>query len=128
VRTAWRHNGLVYNPAEMTKSELYLEALPLFTQGLVSLPDHPRLIRALRLLERRTSRIGRDVVDHGRSGSDDYINAAAGVLRLLDKPFTLMDLPDDDEEQQQPKKWTHESYMDQLRGYVFQYSGGRCLP
>jgi hypothetical protein len=112
----------------MTKSELYLEALPLFTQGLVSLPDHPRLIRALRLLERRTSRIGRDVVDHGRSGSDDYINAAAGVLRLLDKPFTLMDLPDDDEEQQQPKKWTHESYMDQLRGYVFQYSGGRCLP
>jgi hypothetical protein len=71
VRAAWRHNGFVYN-SEMSKSELYLEALPLFTQGLVSLPDHPRLIRELRLLERRTSRIGRDVVDHGRSGSDDF--------------------------------------------------------
>jgi hypothetical protein len=128
VRAAWRHNGLAYDAAEMTKSELYLEALPMFTQGLVSLPNHPRLIRELRLLERRTSRVGRDVVDHGRSGSDDYINAAAGVLRLLVKPLTLLDLPDDDEEQKPPQKWTHEDYMAQLRGYVFQYSGGRCLP
>jgi hypothetical protein len=122
VRTVWRHQGIVYYPAEMTKSELYLEALPLFTQGLVSLPDHQRLIRELRLLERRTSRMGRDVVDHGRSGSDDYINAVAGVLRMLDKPFTLMDLPDDDEEQLPPKKWTHEDFM---QDYMHQLHVGR---
>jgi hypothetical protein len=41
VRTAWRHNGLVYSPAEMTKSELYLEALPIFTQGLTRLRLRP---------------------------------------------------------------------------------------
>jgi hypothetical protein len=123
VRTAWRHNGLVYAPAEMTKSELYLEALPMFTQGLVSLPNHPRLIRELRLLERRTSRMGRDVVDHGRAGSDDYVNAVAGALRMLDKPFYLLDLPEDDEEPQQPKKWTHEDYMAQLSGHIFACTG-----
>jgi hypothetical protein len=117
VRTAWRHNGLVYYPAEMTKSELYLEALPIFTQGLVSLPNHPRLIRELRLLERRTSRMGRDVVDHGRTGSDDYINAAAGVLRMLDRPFTLMDLPDDDEEPKPPKKWEHADAMQEFMSH-----------
>jgi hypothetical protein len=97
--------------AEMTKSELYLEALPMFTQGLVSLPNHPRLIRELRLLERRTSRQGRDIVDHGRAGSDDYINAVAGALRMLDRRFTLMDLPDDNEEPKPPKQWEHADAM-----------------
>jgi hypothetical protein len=62
-------------------------------------------------------------VDHGRSGSDDYINAVAGVLRMLDKPFTLMDLPDDDEEPKPPRKWTHEDYMAQLGGHIFQTYG-----
>jgi hypothetical protein len=123
TRSAWRHQSLVYNVAEMTKSELYLEAIPLFTQGLVSLPDHPRLIRELRLLERRTSRMGRDVVDHGRSGSDDYINSVAGALRMLDKPFYLLDLPKDGEEPKQPRKWNHEDYMAQLGGYLFQTYG-----
>jgi hypothetical protein len=51
----------------------------LFTRGLISIPDHARLLRELRLLERRTHRSGRDTVDHGRSGSDDQINALVGA-------------------------------------------------
>ena len=47
----------------------------------ISVPDHPKLIRELRLLERRTSRAGRDIIDHGRAGSDDYANALCGMLR-----------------------------------------------
>jgi hypothetical protein len=34
----------------------------------------PRLLRELRLLERRTHRSGKDSVDHGRSGHDDLAN------------------------------------------------------
>ena len=64
----------------MPKSQIYLETLPLWTRGLVSIPDHKLLIRELRLLERRTSRQGKDTVDHGRGGSDDYANAVAGML------------------------------------------------
>jgi len=57
-----------------------LEALPLFSRGVVRIPDHPKMLRELRLLERRTSRLGRDVVDHGKAGSDDYSNAVVGAL------------------------------------------------
>jgi hypothetical protein len=64
-------------------SQLYLEALPIFMQGLVSLPNHERLIRELRLLERHAQRGCRDRVDHGRTGSDDYSNAVCGLLYNL---------------------------------------------
>jgi hypothetical protein len=36
-------------------------------------------------LERHTHRSGRDTVDHGKHGSDDYSNSACGVLRLLSR-------------------------------------------
>jgi hypothetical protein len=61
-----------YERSELNKSALYLEVLPLFMRQAISIPDHPRLLRELRLLERRTSRIGKDIVDHGKGGSDDY--------------------------------------------------------
>ena len=44
----------------------------MFARGLVALPDHKRLLRELRLLDRHTHRSGRDTVDHGKNGSDDY--------------------------------------------------------
>jgi hypothetical protein len=69
--------------SDIPKSQIYLEAAPLFARGLVVLPDHPRLLRELRLLERRTHRSGRDTVDHGRNGHDDHSNAVCGVLRVL---------------------------------------------
>jgi hypothetical protein len=83
VETAWSDAGIKYERSELTASALYLEALPIFTRGLVSIPDHARLLRELRLLERRSSRIGKDVIDHGPSGSDDYSNSLAGMLYAL---------------------------------------------
>ena len=81
---AWsKDNGLTYVRSELSKSDIYIETLALFTRGLVVLPDHPRLLRELRLLERRTHRSGRDTVDHGSRGSDDYANAVCGVLQNL---------------------------------------------
>ena len=76
AETEWRNNGITLKRSKLSKSELYLEALPLFMRSAVRIPDHhPRLMRELRLLERRTSRAGRDLVDHGRGGSDDHANA-----------------------------------------------------
>ena len=81
VETSFKRAGIRYLRSELNKSQLYLEALPTFMRQAISIPDHPRLIRELRLLERRTSRAGRDIVDHGSNGSDDYVNALCGMLR-----------------------------------------------
>jgi hypothetical protein len=42
--------------------------------------DNSRLIHQLCALERRTSRAGKDTVDHGPHGSDDVSNAMAGAI------------------------------------------------
>jgi hypothetical protein len=82
VTGSFKTAGIKYVAADRPKSELYLETLPLFARGLVAIPHHPRLIRELRLLERRTHRSGKDTVDHGRSGHDDAANALAGCMVL----------------------------------------------
>jgi hypothetical protein len=83
---AWRDCGFEYQQSEKPKSDIYLECIPLFARGLVGLPDHPKLLRELRLLERHTDRSGKDAVDHPRSGHDDHANAVCGLLYLLAKP------------------------------------------
>jgi hypothetical protein len=81
VQSAFENGqGIKHVQSELPKGQLYLESLPLFMRGAVRLPNHPRLIRELRLLERRASRTGKDVIDHGRSGSDDWINSVVGAL------------------------------------------------
>ncbi|HVA40841.1 MAG TPA: hypothetical protein VNF49_09260, partial [Candidatus Binataceae bacterium] len=66
----------------LTRSEIYLEVLPLFSQSRIELLDLPVLRTQLLLLERRTRAGGRDSVDHPRGAHDDHANAAAGALRL----------------------------------------------
>jgi hypothetical protein len=83
VSGAWGSVGVTYRRSELPKSQIYLETIPLFTRGLARLPDHPRLLRELRLLERKTHRSGKDSVDHGRNGTDDYANAVCGVMYAL---------------------------------------------
>jgi hypothetical protein len=83
VAGTWRAAGIGYRKSPLPKSEIYLECIPLFTRGLVALPDHARLLRELRLLERRAHRGGKDSVDHPKGGRDDHANAVCGVLHLL---------------------------------------------
>ena len=86
VARAFEVCGVSYRRAEQPKSALYLDGLQQFTRGQISIPDYAPLIRELRLLERRVSRSGRDVVDHPASGSDDYANVLFGSLWLVGKP------------------------------------------
>src|SRR5262249_26856630 len=86
VAGAWRRLGFEYVRSPQPKGAIYLESLPVFTRGLARLPDHARLVRELRLLERRTHRSGKDTVEHPRNGHDDHANVACGVFSLLAPP------------------------------------------
>jgi hypothetical protein len=134
VQGAWRACGVHYVKSELPKSQLYLEALPLFTRGLVSLPDHKRLRRELQLLERRTHRSGKDSIDHGPRGSDDYSNVVAGVLRDLSNYLgynldTLTRaLRDEPADVVAAREAANEQYRREFAGRIYQLSGGRLWP
>jgi hypothetical protein len=69
-----------YEPAENSKSEIYVDLLPLINSGAVDLLEHDRLVTQLTSLGRRTSRGGRDSIDHTPGAHDDVANAVAGAL------------------------------------------------
>ena len=81
-REVFAKHGVRYDANAAVKSELYKSLLPALNSGKVELLDHARLRSQLLGLERRTSRGGRDTIDHGPRGHDDVINAAAGALVL----------------------------------------------
>jgi hypothetical protein len=76
----FRQNGIAYRASDKTKSEIYSDFLPALNSGKVQLLDDERMINQLVSLERRTSRSGKDSIDHPPHGRDDRINAVAGAL------------------------------------------------
>jgi hypothetical protein len=82
VASAFQKCGVDYRRATKPRSALYLESMPHFMRGAVSIPDHSRVLRELRLLERRTSPSGKDSIDHGKGGSDDYANSPCGCIAI----------------------------------------------
>jgi hypothetical protein len=80
VRTAFRQHGISYIASELNSSQIYLEALPLFTSGNAVLPDDNRLITQLADLERSAGRSARDAVRHPRGRHDDLAVACCGAL------------------------------------------------
>ena len=63
-----------------SKSELHVDLLPLINSGAVDLVDNDHLVRQIMSLERRTSRGGKDSIDHAPGAHDDLANAVAGAL------------------------------------------------
>jgi hypothetical protein len=82
VAGAFTDAGMRYETAPLFKSQIYLETLPYFNRGAVSIPANDRLLRELRGLERRVQRSGKDSVDHPRHGSDDLANSVCGALYI----------------------------------------------
>jgi hypothetical protein len=82
VAEQFRKQGVHYEPSERSRSELYLDILPLVNSRAVALLDHERLMLQLVSLERTSVRFGggRDRVDHPKGCHDDVANAAAGAL------------------------------------------------
>ena len=82
-REQFRKYGITYDPSAEPKSHLYQNLLPVINSQKVLLLDHDRLINQLVSLERRTSRSGRDIIDHPPNCHDDVANAVAGVVSFL---------------------------------------------
>jgi hypothetical protein len=90
-RERFRVNGILYEIAEQPKSDFYRDLLPFLNSGRVELLDHPRLVSQLCGLERRTSRAGKDSIDHAPGGHDDVANSVAGVTwRAIGGPGPLV--------------------------------------
>jgi hypothetical protein len=75
-------HGIEYITSERSRSEIYLELLPILNGHRCELLDNPRLTAQLMGLERRTARGGRDSIDHAPNAHDDVINSAAGAIVL----------------------------------------------
>jgi hypothetical protein len=81
-RERFQDQGIKYELSDRPKSSIYQDSLPLLNSRTVELLDIPRLANQLCELERRTSRGGRDSIDHPPGGHDDLANAAMGALLL----------------------------------------------
>lgn len=93
-REQFRKNGIEYKLSEKVRSDLYRDLLPVLNSGKVELLDIPVLSRQLSGLERRTSRGGKDSIDHAPGGHDDVANAVAGAIALTTtkKPFNFQSI------------------------------------
>ena len=74
--------GIRYEPSAKTKSELYVNLLPLVNSARIQLLDIPKCNNQLLGLERRTARGGKDSIDHASGHHDDLINAVAGCASV----------------------------------------------
>jgi hypothetical protein len=79
-REAFIAAGVDYRRADLTKSDVYRNFLPLMSSGRVELLDNDRLIAQLCGLERHVGPSGKDQITHPDRGHDDLIKAAAGAL------------------------------------------------
>ena len=82
-REQFRKCGITYDPSFQPKSSLYRNLLPVLNSRQVMLLDYAQLLNQLVSLERHTSRVGRDIIDHPPNGHDDLANAFAGVVSLM---------------------------------------------
>lgn len=79
----FKTHGIKLERSDKPKSQIYVDAIPLFSAKRVELLDHPKLAAQLIGLERRTARGGRDSIDHAPNGHDDIANAVCGALTML---------------------------------------------
>jgi hypothetical protein len=85
----FRQHGITYEQAKLTKSEIYQAALPLLNGRKAMLLENKTLQRQLVSLERKTSRGGRDSIDHPPGAKDDVANAVCGALVRAHKEVHL---------------------------------------
>ena len=102
AREPFRKRGISYKLSDRPKSDLFRDLLSLVNSRRTELLDNARLVAQLCALERRTSRAGKDSIDHPPNAHDDLANACAGALVACEAPATRAGLgwgiADDDEE------------------------------
>ncbi|AEG31546.1 hypothetical protein [Thiomicrospira cyclica] len=79
-RELFRNSGIEYLISDRPRSDLYRDTLPLINSCRVELLDLPDIINQFTTLERKTSRGGRDSIDHAPGAHDDLVNSIAGAI------------------------------------------------
>jgi len=79
-RERFRQQQIDYDLCDEPKSAIYQAWLPMINAKRCELLDIARLVHQASTLERRTSRVGKDTIDHAPGGHDDVVNVAAGAL------------------------------------------------
>jgi hypothetical protein len=86
-KEALAEHGVAYERCELTKSDLYLAAIPLMSSKRVELLDNDRMVKEFRRLERKRGRGGKDAIQDG-GRHDDLANAIAGAINvIMSKPM-----------------------------------------
>jgi hypothetical protein len=79
VVSGFAKRGVTYRHSERDRSKIYQDVLACFTGGKARLLDTPknRLVVQFAGLQRETTSMGRDKIDHGPGAKDDLANAVA---------------------------------------------------
>jgi hypothetical protein len=80
-KEAFAVHGVSYEQCGLSKSDLYLAAVPLMSSKRVELPTHDRMVREFKRLERKRGRGGKDAIQDG-GRHDDLANAIVGAIYL----------------------------------------------
>lgn len=86
-----RH-GIEGLAADQARTGLYLDTLAALNSDRVQLPPDTKMLNQFTNLERRTSRNGRETVDHPPGSHDDRCNAVAGLVSHLSAKRTARKL------------------------------------
>jgi hypothetical protein len=78
VESQFRKQGIVYRQSALSKSDLYVNALPLFTMSKILLPKDKELEDEIIGLERKTLMNGKQEISHAIGYHDDKVNSALG--------------------------------------------------
>ena len=92
-REQFRKRGITYDTSELPKSGLYVDLLPRLNSRTIRLVDNTRMVNQIANLERRTSRGGKDSIDHPPGAHDDCANVVAGVAAHVLNQNTLSSIP-----------------------------------
>jgi hypothetical protein len=79
VVAAFARHGVTYRHSERDRSKIYQDVLPIFTSGRARLLDTEKNRLAVQFagLQRETTSMGRDKIDHQKGGKDDLCNSAS---------------------------------------------------
>jgi hypothetical protein len=95
VVSLFAKHGVTYHHSERDRSKIYADVLACFTSGRARLLDTPknRLVVQFAGLQRTTSSMGRDKIDHQKGQKDDMANAASLAMVLAAEPSRLPPQP-----------------------------------
>jgi hypothetical protein len=90
-------HAVFYRHSDRSKSDIFVDSLPFLRSRKLALlkgtPEAEKLKGQLVGLDRKTSRAGKDSIDHERGGHDDVANAACGALLMASDIGSKMDAP-----------------------------------